>query len=638
MRKFYFVQPNNSLSSSLFLPYATGCIAAYVLSKAEIRNYFEFGGFFYKKEEVNTVVEKMDSPAVVGFSCYMWNVNYNLKLAKAVKKKFPQCIIVFGGPQIPNNTEYLEKYPYIDILMHGQGEVSFYNFLIALKNSGDYSLVDNISFRRNGVIHKTIEKPAEDIVNFPSPYINGIFDSIINDPENKDVQIDAIIETNRGCPYQCIYCYWANKSSSLLRFPLEKVKAELLWMAEHKIAYCICADSNFGILERDEKIVDYIIELKKIYGYPEAFETTAAKNKDDFVFYLNKKLESANLNRGISVAVQSMSPIVLDIIGRKNVTVENLSKQLKQYRDNNMFTYTDIILGLPGETRDSFIKGLFDVIEAGQHTSININRLELLPNTTMYDDEYIIKYKIKTIVSELCQNHSSVNSSGDTSSRSEIVVSTSSMTEEDWKDCVIFSSMVLAFHSLGLTRFSALYFRKKYNISYQKFYEALYSYVQNESVFIKSIISLISDTVDKFLNKNGNLYFADERFGPIYFSFEEGIFLSAAAEKTVFYDEISEFIKFNFESNEEIEDLITYQKNIIITPGDKDCTAEFSYDWRSFFEMYFLKDNSHPEKRLNTVLFCGCETDSFTEYARKYVWYGKRSQKMIANVKEYRKC
>ena len=635
MKNVYLIQPNNSLSNSLFLPYSVGCIAAYCFSDEEICRHYRLGDLIFTKMPVEQALEKIENPAVVGFSCYMWNVEYNLLLAEEVKKANPRAVIVFGGPQVPDDTSFLKDYGFIDVLIHGEGEFVFGALLKAAHNEADFGSISNVSFRREGEFVKTRREQVGDLSELPSPYAKGVFDSIINDPHYANVQFDAIIETNRGCPYRCIYCSWAGTEEFFRKFPYERIVSDLNWIAENKIQYCICADSNFGILDRDRQIVDYLVELKKKTGYPQKFETTAAKNKDDLLFELNKKLDSVNLNRGISVAVQSMSPTVLEIVGRKNMSVDNLSGQLARYREAGMFTYTDIILGLPGETFESFSSGLFQVIEAGQHSSININRCEFLPNTLMYSDEYRRKYAIKTIRSFLCQNHSAVAEDLRFGSRSDLVVETSTMSRDDWRRALRLSVCVQSFHCLGLLRFVAIYLRKAKNISYYDFYSNLFDWIENESVFIKKKVDYVCRSIDTFLEGKGNLYFCDPLFGNVYWPFEEALFLCSACEIEKFYDEFSRYLSQIADmGDEEIVDVLEYQKVAINLPKQSEKAFSFKYDWVKYFEQLFNPHVTSPEEKAVTVKVSANDVTSWEEYARFVVWYGKREERTI-NKTEY---
>lgn len=632
MKNVYFVQPNNELSESLFLPYAVGTIAAYSFSHDSIKKEYCLKEFVFAKRDIGELLEIMETPYIVGFSNYMWSVEYNLDLAAAIKTKWPECKIVFGGVQIPDDTEYLEKYPFIDLLIHGEGEEPFYNILTALSEEKDVDDVCNISYRKNGVPVQTKKSGGCSLEQYPSPYTMGLFDYIIKDPKYSNMQFDAIIETNRGCPYGCIYCCWAGNKSGFRSFSIERVKGDLKWMALNGISFCFCCDSNFGILERDESIAEYIVELKKEYGYPQKFETTAAKNKDDLTYRINCKLDEVSLNRGISLAVQSMSPEVLEIIGRKNMSVENFSKQVAKYRESGMYTYTDLILGLPGETMESFCRGLFEVIEAGQHYSINVSRLEFLPNTKMYSKDFVEKYKLRTIKSLLCQIHSSVDKDMKYASRSEIVVETSTMSEKEWRKAQRISICVQGLHSLGLLRFFAIYLRKAKGLSYYDFYMNLYEWIETESTVLKRIVDKVCECFDVFLRGEGNLFFWDERFGRVYWEFYEGLFLCCAAESDAFYEEINNYVRQYFDDSVLFEDLYLYQKNMIALPGQPEKEFDVVYDWMTYFDNMYDEKYTVPEYRKTTLRIDRSDIDNWVDYARVKVWYGKRSGTTISKA------
>ncbi len=635
MKNVYFVQPNNALSkssclpSAVYLPYAVGAIAAYSFSREEIKKTYNLCDFIFTKKPIEDALEEIKNPYIIAFSNYMWSVEYNLALAEVAKKKWPDCIIVFGGVQVPDDTEYLEEYPFIDLLMHSEGEVTFYKLLIALEEGRSMEDVPNLSYRKDGVSVQTKKELGPPLEDFPSPYTMGLFDYIVDNPEYKDVQFDTVIETNRGCPYRCVFCCWRGNKSGFRQFPIGKVRAELDWLASHKISYCFCADSNFGILERDEKIAEYIVQLKKEFGYPQRFESTAAKNKDDRVFKILSKLEEADLNRGVSVAVQSMSREVLEIVGRKNMSVNNFAEQVARYRTSGMYTYTDLILGLPGETLESFCKGLCQVIEAGQHSNVSVYRCEFLPNTIMYTKEFVQKYKIKTVRSLLCQIHTKVEEDMKYASRSDIVVETNTMSVEDWKKSFRFSTCVQSFHSLGLLKFFAIYLRKAKNIAYYDFYMGLYEWIVNESVVIKRILDKVFASVDVFLKGKGNLCFSDGRFGDIYWEFYEGLFLSCAAEINGFYTEVENYLRKYFENSDLYDNLLMYQKSMIALPLQGEKQIDFDYDWYEYFENLFNTSYLVPREKKTTIRFDGCSDYSWIDYAHKRVWYGKRYENTI---------
>ncbi len=636
MKNLYLVQPNINNEGSLYLPYSSGVLVAYAFQFENIKSNYDFKEFIFTKQDIKETAARLENPAVVAFSCYMWNAEYNIDLAKEIKELFPACITIFGGPQVPRDTSYLDSYDFIDILSFGEGEVTFYKLLTAFFDGTNLNEIPDIAFRENGSITVTEKRcmTAKEI-DYPSPYTEGYFDRILSDEKYKSTEFNAVLETTRGCPYNCIYCCWGNKDKYFSRFPIERVEGDLIWMAKNGITYCYCADSNFGIFDRDESIADLVVSLKKEYGYPQKFETLAAKNKDDLIFRINSKLEEVGLNKAVSLAVQSMSPEVLKIIGRQNMSVQKLSEQIKRYREAGMYTYTDLILGLPGETLDSFVRGLFEVVEAGQHCSLNVFRFEYIPNTAMYSDEFREKYKIKTIRSHVYQTHNHVKSNKYLGVLSDIVVETSSMSRADWRKAMRIAICAEGFHCLGLTRFFSVYLRKAKNISYYDFYMNMYEWIEKEGTAVKKILDTVCASIDTYLKGESDLFFHDERLGEIYWCFEEGLFMESCLEFEAFFEDLKRYLDTYFDDKELFDDLMQYQKQIITLPNKKETVIDCIYDWHDYFEKTYVVDCLYPEKKKTTLKIGAVEIDNWPHFAKEIVWYGKRNGRTInSNVEK----
>lgn len=629
MKNIYLVQPSNILSGEIFLPYAAGAIAAYAWQFEDIRTTFHLGKIFFKKEPFQDVLAAMKSPFLVGFSCYMWNVEYNLALAQRVKQRWPNSVIAFGGPQVPDDTTYLSDYPFIDVLMHGEGEKTFHRVLLDLATAQSLSNIPNLSFRNElGLVH-TKKELNHDLSAFPSPYLSGVFDEIVHAPENANLRFDAVLETNRGCPYSCIYCYWAGTEQNFRQFSMEKIKADLLWMAKNRIVYCICADSNFGILERDQETVEYLISLKEKYGFPQKFETSSAKEKNDAVFQINKALDQAGLNCGISVAVQSFSSDVLERIGRKNMSIRTFETQIEKYRKAGMSPYTDFILGLPGETFTSFCSGIFAALEAGQHKSINIHPCEVLPNTILYLPQTREKYGIETIVSTHYQEHTTFEKNQLNGSRSEIIVATNTMKRQEWKRAMQISICVQSFHSFGLLKYIAIYLRKAQEICYEDFYTRLFTWIESESHRVRALLDEVCHNIDLFLEGKSGLFYYNPIFANAYLSFKEGLFLRCAYDQHAFYEELKPFLQSFFTDRLLFDDLYLFQQRSIMLPSSKDLSILFQYDWKDYFDRLYDKDNLYPQKEPTLMATGGCKASNWKDYTKKYIWYGKRENKML---------
>lgn len=633
MKKVYLIQPTNMLSDSVYLPYSIAAIAAYTWQFRDIKEEFELKELLFLKDDPDITVKQLEEPFLFGFSSYIWNIEYNLLFAKKLKKIFPGCIVAFGGPQIPEDTHYLEEYEQIDILMYGEGEETFCGILRALKNGDELKTVPNLAYRNGDEITVSKKAVPGDVYDFPSPYTEGYFDKILSDKRFRDVKFNTIVETNRGCPYKCLYCSWGDNDAPLRKISMDRVKKDLEWSASHKIEYCMCADANFGIYPRDEEIIDYIVELKKLYGYPQKFEIIAAKNKNDLIFNINKKLFSVGLNKGVDIACQTLTPEVLKNIGRKNITNAEFAAELKRYRDAGMITFTDLIIALPGETFESFCDSLFNVIELGQHELLNIHTCELLPAAPMHNPEVIKKYGIKTVRSNLRQTHGKTDADTVLGSKSEIVVETNSLTRGEWKKLSRLCACVRAFHSFGMLRNIAFYLRWAKNVSYKDFYIRLFEYIQNENEYLGEMLRYVTATLDTFIDGKSDMYFSDERFGNIYLPFEEGLFMCAVTNSERFFAEIKKCVSEFFDDKELFEDLFKYQMSDVSLPFAVEHTESFIYNWLDFFADPFAPLPRYPEKIKTRVLFSPESYADLPEYTREAVWYGKSKNRTTVQNK-----
>lgn len=620
MKKIYFVQAGFAFDKSVYLPYATGCLAAYSLQHNDFRQHYELGGFFYKREKTDDIIERMDNPGVVAFSNYAWNVEFNKALARKLKLKFPQCIVIYGGHSVRNDsTELLSECDFIDCLIFGEGEEPFYNLLMALANGTDLDSVENIAYRKNGQPVLTPRSACKDISDYPSPYLTGLFDPIV---ANETVELLSVIETNRGCPYKCAYCDWSAKSKVRF-FPMEKVRAELRWLSENKIEYCFCADANFGMFRRDIEIADYCIELKKNTGYPDVFRPCYAKENDDIVFEICSKFNEYHIDKGATMAYQSLSDVALENVNRKNLTMEHFADIVKKYNQAKIPTYSELILGLPGEDYNSFCDGLCKLLEAGQHNSVSVYHCEVLPNSIMGSAEYIKKYGIKS--NRVRFNHiHSAEVEEEVPEYSEIVMGTDTMTKEMWIKSNLFSVTLQCFHSLGLLRCFAIYARYEKGISYREFYDRLFNFVTKnpDSVFGK-VLARYEDRLTHSLEGDWNYH--NPVFGNIVWFFEEGMFLECMYNDGKFDEEISPFLDSLGIDPSVSAELKKYQKAILRRPDKKGDEEEFNYNFTEYFDNIYSGEYKPLKKRSVSVEFK--ENRSFEDwysFAKNVVWFGRR--------------
>ncbi len=630
--KVYLVQVNVTYSDYIaYLPYAAGCIAAYAWNDEEIKESFELSDILYMRLTVEESLKKIENPAVVGFSCYIWNMEYNLLLAKMVKEKYPDCLIVFGGHNVPDNTSLLEKHSFIDVLMHSEGEEPFAMLLKAIKNSTSFSDIPDISYKSDDSIITTEKKRVYDITNYPSPYSAGLFDRMLE--EYPSIGFHATLETNRGCPYSCAFCDWCFTKKIRL-FPMERIKGDIEWISAHKIPYCYCADANFGIEKRDIETANYILEMKNKNGYPQVFKPCYAKNSDETVFEIGKILNHSGIDKGVTLAYQSLDSKTLENIGRKNLTLEHYSGLTAKYAEEKIPTYTELILGLPGETYETFCEGLCRLLENGQHNSMTVYTCQVYCNSPLASREFVEKYGVRWERQPLHGIHYPANFNG-VQEYYDVVVETNDMTKENWVKANMFSVCLQSFHHLGLLRCFALYARHELGISYYDFYNNLLDYIFSDKS--KYIYELFEEIRWKTENTEvSDWCYQKDIFSKVGWYFEEGIFLDLIYNRDRFWCDIENFIKSLGIDDNIYEELLNYQQKILRLPNTDVVEVKSEYDFYSYFENIY-DDCYSPLERKKTKLTITLEKkiDNWSDYAREIIWFGKRrSATLCTNSRE----
>ncbi len=629
-KKLYFIQPNTLLGNSIYYPYAVGVISAHVMQFEDINSQYELSGIIFKEDPTADVMNAVKDPFIVGFSNYFWNYKYNLTQAEIIKEKYPDCVIVFGGHQISRTSTYLEDYPFIDVLIFGEGEIPFERILRALDKGESLDGIPNISFRNvKGEIIKGEDK-CEGIETYPSPYLTGIFDKLLNVPEG--LEFNAQLETNRGCPYHCSFCDWCDYDLPMRMFSLDRVKKDLQWISEHNISYCMCVDSNFGLFPRDEEIAEFAVSMKKQNGYPDKFGACFAKDKTERIFTINKLLNDVGMSKGVSLAFQSMSEEVLKNISRKNMNKDKLSDQLELYHKAGIPTYTVLILGLPGETLDSFSKGICELLERGQHDSINVFRCEVYPNSTLADKDYMKKFGIKTAINKLNINHCAI-SNAVFAGGLEYIVETSTMSAEDLVKATVFSACIQSVHCHGLLQCFAIYLHNAKNVAYHEFYESFINFFSSREGVIGDTIRTISKCIESTADGEADLSYINREFGDITWPYEEAMLLDYIYKLDDFYKEAKEFLS-EYDIDPDIEDeLMSYQKNLIVTPFGNDVECQYRYDWKTYFYNILANRDGELENKDVTLRFFAVDVpDDWKNYATKIIWYGRRNKKTIRTV------
>src|SRR5262249_3745501 len=266
-----------------------------------------------------------------------------------------------------------------------------------------------------------------------SPYLAGTFDRLLADhPGHAWI---ALWETNRGCPFACTFCDWGSATAAkVIPFAEERLRAEVDWFARHRVEFVFCCDANFGILPRDVGLAEYVAVVKERTGFPRALSVQNTKNATERAYQTQKILSDAGLNKGVALSLQSVDPTTLDAVKRRNISLDTYLELQRRFTGDGVETYSDLILGLPGETCDSFVDGVARIIESGQHNRIQFNNLSILPNAEMGNPGYQAAHGLVTVPSRIINVHGALESADDdVIETQELVVATSAMPAPAWR-------------------------------------------------------------------------------------------------------------------------------------------------------------------------------------------------------------
>lgn len=345
--------------------------------------------------EIALTLIEVGVPDILGFSVLGWNYQNFIKVAEAVKQFNPKVIVVFGGNHVSHKAERVfHDCEFVDFVINGEGEFSFVELIRVLETNQDVQTVDGISYRKpDGTQVTTRDRDRiRNLEDIPSPVLSG---AVKLTDETGEFKYDvALMETNRGCPYSCSFCYWGGATGQKVRtFPIERLAQEAEQLVKAGAETIVLCDANFGMLKQDLEFVKVIVELKKKYGRPTALETSWAKNKNRVFYEIVDMLFAADLKSSFTIALQSLNETVLDSMRRKNMKINDWKDLVGWLKSRKMDIYAELIWGAPGETLESFLDG-YD--EMAQHVCrIATYPILLLPNTEFGDNRE--KYGFKTI-------------------------------------------------------------------------------------------------------------------------------------------------------------------------------------------------------------------------------------------------
>ena len=305
---------------------------------------------------------------VLGFACYIWNIEMTLHVVDMVKAVRPDIKIVLGGPEVSFTAdELLERCPNIDYIVQGEGEEAFHALVTALQlgNDGLDPVIPGVRGRRDGSILGSIEAvEVRDLSTIPFPYTEADMDDL----EHKIIYY----ESSRGCPFSCQYCLSGNKNTVRF-FPQERTLEELQWFIEHGVKQVKFVDRTFNCAPHHHRpLMEFMRDSDTDMNFHLEMEPELMTEWET-----NILCETPPGRIQIEVGVQSTHKKTLDAINRYN-DWPYIQKSIRPIiQAGRTHVHMDLIVGLPHEDFKRFGQSFNDLFSLQPH-ALQIGFLKLL--------------------------------------------------------------------------------------------------------------------------------------------------------------------------------------------------------------------------------------------------------------------
>ena len=359
--------------------------------------------FKYPKELIAAIND--NPPDVIAMSNYSWNSNLSEYIASLAKKINPDVITVQGGTNFPHEQSlqkvFLLERPTTDIYCLLEGERSCANIIKRiLETEGNKSKIfdkpidgcvfikpDSRETEENIFMQGNYLERIKDLDEIPSPYLNGLLDKFF------DGNLTPFIETNRGCPFTCSFCHTGSDYfHKLNKFSEDRVKKEIQYIGKKAsnlgITNLHMADVNFGMYPQDRTTCELLLESKKKYNWPLQIMATTGKNSKKRVTEITNILGDMF---SVNMSMQSMNEQVLRNIKRANIKLDHMVEINDHLRSQGRSTKAELIMPLPGETTETFVTGLNNILNANA-SSLTIYTLMMLNGTEFKNPDFRKKY------------------------------------------------------------------------------------------------------------------------------------------------------------------------------------------------------------------------------------------------------
>ncbi|GIO38534.1 B12-binding domain-containing radical SAM protein [Paenibacillus antibioticophila] len=324
------------------------------------------------KDPVLNIVSDLyrKSPDVIGFSCYIWNMEETIKVIEMLKKVLPDTLIVLGGPEVSYDADdWLTRIPGVDFIVMGDGEETFHHLLQEISGAKKYHFVFGAAYRKDGRVVLNPPRPKSDLNTLPSPH---------RFPEDLPDLGKRIIyfETSRGCPFSCQFCL-SSIEVGVRYYDIERVKSDILYLIEHGAKTIKFLDRTFNI-NRSYAMEMFEFLIHNHRGCLFQFEITADIMRPEVLDYLAEHAPPGIFR--FEIGVQSTNDPTNALVKRRQNFSKLTRTVMKIKESGKIDQHLDLIAGLPEEDYATFRKTFNDVF-AMRPEELQLGFLKMLRGT-----------------------------------------------------------------------------------------------------------------------------------------------------------------------------------------------------------------------------------------------------------------
>jgi radical SAM superfamily enzyme YgiQ (UPF0313 family) len=319
-------------------------------------------------------------PWLVGFTCYLWNIERSLWLAQELKRCRPDIRIVLGGPEVTADNAWVLDTPDYDFAVVGEGEQTFAQLLLGLLGddvppvsiAGLYVPPPGAGPHFDPALRPAPRAPLPDLNQVGSPYLAGILDAA-------DEEM-LLLETSRGCRFRCKFCYYWKSYDKTYYLADDAIRASLRHAADRGAREVFLLDPTLNQRPDFAALVRLLAE-----GNPGGEFTYFAELRAEGVTEATAALLRAASFTEVEVGLQSIDPEAMTLMDRKN-NLCAFERGVRAMMREGIRVKVDLIIGLPGDDAQSIRRGLHYLADNRLCSEPQVFNLAVLPGTPFREE------------------------------------------------------------------------------------------------------------------------------------------------------------------------------------------------------------------------------------------------------------